>query len=317
MTPENDYVVLTGRSNPLLAREIGKLLDKPVFEPVSSFADSETRVMIPESLRRRSVVIIQPTSPPANEYIMELLLMMDAAKRASAGEITTVIPYFGYSRQDRKDLPRVPISSAVVAKMIETMGADRIVTVDIHTNQQQGFFNGPWDNLSVTNELIQPVEALKLENLVIATTDHGGVDRARKYARRLSAGGLAIVHKERDYNANNKSRAVDITGDVEGKNVLVVDDMVDTGGSLISATELLVKRGARQIFVTAVHGLFTADALQRIKDSPIDRLFATDTIVQTPEVLKEPKITIVSIAPFLAEAIRRVQSGNSLSLDMV
>lgn len=317
MTPENDYIVLTGRSNPLLAREIGRLLDKPVFEPVTSFADMETRVKIPESLRRRSVVIIQPTSPPANEYIMELLLMMDAANRASAGEITTVIPYFGYARQDRKDLPRVPISSKAVAKMIETMGADRIVTVDIHTNQQQGFVDIPWDNLSVTNELIQPVQDLKLENLVIATTDHGGVDRARKYERRLNAGGLAIVYKERDYQANNRSRAVGIIGDVADKNVLIVDDMIDTGGSLISATELLVREGAKKIFVATVHGLFTADALRRIKDSPIERIFSTDTILQKPTVLEDPKITVVSIASFLAEAIKRVQAGNSLSLDMV
>lgn len=317
MTPENDYVVLTGRSNPLLAREIGKLLNKPVFEPVSSFADMETRVKIPESLRRRSVVIIQPTAPPANEYIMELLLMMDASKRASSGEITTVIPYFGYSRQDRKDLPRVPISAKVVAKMIEAMGTDRIVTVDIHTNQQQGFVDVPWDNLSVTNELIQPVEALKLENLVVATTDHGGVDRARKYARRLNADGIAVVYKERDYDANNKSRAAGILGDIDGKNILVVDDMIDTGGSLITTTELLVKKGARQIFVAAVHGLFTADALHRIKDSPIERIFVTDTISQRSDVLEDPRITIVSVAPFLAEAIRRVQSGNSLSIDMV
>lgn len=317
MTPENDYVVLTGRSNPVLAREIGCLLDKQVFEPVSNFADMETRVKIPESLRRRRVVVIQPTSPPANEHIMELLLMMDAAKRASAGEITTVIPYFGYSRQDRKDLPRVPISSKVVSKMIETMGADRIVTVDIHTNQQQGFFDGPWDNLSVTNELIQPVEALRLENLVIATTDHGGVDRARKYARRLNADGLAVVYKERDYDANNKSRAVGVIGDVEDKNVLIVDDMIDTGGSLISAAALLIQEGAKQIYVATVHGIFSANALNRIKDSPIERLFVTDTVPQKQEVLDTPNITVVSIAPFLAEAIRRVQSGNSLSIDMV
>src|SRR3989338_9017038 len=166
----HDYVLLTGRSNPKLARDICGILNKPVLEPVSNFADMETRVMIPESLRRRDVIIVHPTSPPANEHIMELLLMIDAAKRASAGEITAVIPYFGYARQDRKDGPRVPISSEVVTRMIEAMGTRRIITMDLHTDQQMGFFTGPWDNLTAKNVLLQPIKAEGLNNLVVSST---------------------------------------------------------------------------------------------------------------------------------------------------
>src|SRR3990167_7811982 len=185
---DNGYVLMTGRSNPQLAKEIGSKLGKAVLEPVSNFSDGETRVFIDNSLRKRDVVIIQPTSPPVNEHIMELLLMIDAAKRASAGEITAVIPYFGYARQDRKDGPRVPISSEVVTRMIEAMGTRRIITMDLHTDQQMGFFTGPWDNLTARNPLLESIKSeISSMNLVVSSTDHGGISRAKKFKEALEA----------------------------------------------------------------------------------------------------------------------------------
>lgn len=314
----DDYILLTGRSNPELARDIGKFLNTTVLEPVSSFSDMETRVMIPESLRKRNVFIIQPTSPPANEHIMELLLMIDAARRASAGEITAVIPYFGYARQDRKDRPRVPISSEVVARMIEIMGTRRIITIDLHTDQQMGFFTGPWDNLTAKNVLLKPIKDEGLDNLVVSSTDHGGIYRAKRYKDAIGADGVAIVYKERNYSTHDQSRVVDLLGDVEDKNVLVVDDILTTAGSLINAAEYIERMGAKNIYAAVTHALFVDQALIRIKDSPIKKLFVTDTVAQRPEVLSEDnRVVVATIAPFLAEAIRRVQEGISMSVDMV
>ncbi|HAB52074.1 hypothetical protein A3H81_03405 [Candidatus Daviesbacteria bacterium RIFCSPLOWO2_02_FULL_38_18] len=313
---DNGYVLMTGRSNPQLAKEIGSKLGKAVLEPVSNFSDGETRVFIDNSLRKRDVVIIQPTSPPVNEHIMELLLMIDAAKRASAGEITAVIPYFGYARQDRKDGPRVPISSEVVTRMIEAMGTRRIITMDLHTDQQMGFFTGPWDNLTAKNVLLQPIKAEGLNNLVVSSTDHGGISRAKKFKEDLEADGVAIVYKERDASAHDRSRTVDLLGDVKGKNVLFVDDIITTAGSLVNAAEFVEEIGALDIYAAITHGLFIGQALERIKDSPIKKLFVTDTAAQRPEILSDHKIFVATVAPFLAEAIRRVQGGISMSVDM-
>ncbi|OGE39600.1 hypothetical protein A3B42_02450 [Candidatus Daviesbacteria bacterium RIFCSPLOWO2_01_FULL_38_10] len=313
----HDYVLLTGRSNPKLARDIGGILNKPVLEPVSNFADMETRVMIPESLRRRDVIIVHPTSPPANEHIMELLLMIDAAKRASAGEITAVIPYFGYARQDRKDGPRVPISSEVVARMIEAMGARRIITMDLHSDQQMGFFTGPWDNLTARNPLLESIKSeISSMNLVVSSTDHGGISRAKKFKEALEADGVVIIYKERNASAHDQSHTVDLLGDVKGKNVLFVDDILTTAGSLVHAAEFVEKIGARDIYAVVTHGLFMGGALERIKDSPIKKLFITDSVAQRPEILSEPRVFVATVAPFLAEAIRRVQEGISMSTDM-
>lgn len=313
---DNDYMLITGRSHPQLARIIGHELGKPILEPVSNFNDGETRVFIGNSLRKRDVVIIHPTSPPVNEHIMELLLMIDAAKRASAGEITAVIPYFGYARQDRKDGPRVPISSEVVARMIETMGARRIITMDLHTDQQMGFFTGPWDNLTAKNVLLEPIRAEGLDNLVVSSTDHGGISRAKKFKEALCADSVAIVYKERDSSAHDQSRTIDFLGDVNGKNVLFVDDILTTAGSLVNAAEFVERIGARDIYAAITHGLFIGGALDRIKDSPIKKLFVTDTVAQRPEVLSDHKVVVATVAPFLAEAIRRVQGGISMSVDM-
>lgn len=311
-----NYVLLTGRSNPKLAKDIGNLLNKTVLEPVSNFSDMETRVVIPESLRKQDVFIIHPTSPPANEHVMELLLMIDAAKRASVGEITAVIPYFGYARQDRKDGPRVPISSEVVARMIETMGARRIVTIDLHSDQQMGFFTGPWDNLTAKNVLLEPIRAEGLSHLVVSSTDYGGIPRAKKFKEALGAEGIATIYKERDPSEHDKSRAVDLLGDVIGKNVLFVDDVLTTAGSLVNAAEFVERKGALDIYAAVTHGLFIGCALERIKDSPIKKLFITDTVAQRLEILSDPQVFVATVAPFLAEAIRKVQNGISMSIDM-
>lgn len=312
----NNYVLLTGRSNPALAKSVGNLLEKPVLEPVSNFSDMETRVMIPESLRKRDVFIVHPTSPPANEHIMELLLMIDAAKRASSGDITAVIPYFGYARQDRKDGPRVPISSEVVVRMIEAIGARRIITMDLHSDQQMGFFSGPWDNLTAKNVLLEPIKAERIGNLIVSSTDFGGISRAKKFKEGLGADGVATVYKERDTSKHDQSKAVDLLGDVKGKNVLIVDDVLSTGGSLLHAAEFVERMGARDIYAALTHGLFIGQALERIKDSPIKKLFVTDTTAQRPEVLSNHKVFVATVAPFLAEAIRRIQDGISMSDDM-
>lgn len=318
-SPEQDnngYVLMTGRSNPQLARAIGNELGKAVLEPVSSFDDGETRVFIQNSLRKRDVVIIQPTSPSANEHIMELLLMIDAAKRASASDITVVIPYFGYARQDRKDGPRVPISSEVVARMIEAMEARRIITIDLHTDQQMGFFTGPWDNLTAKNVLVESIRAECLDNLIVSSTDHGGIGRAKRFRAALGADGVAVVYKERDIAKHDQSTTVDILGNVAGKNVLFVDDILSTAGTLVNASKFVERLGALDIYATTTHGLFVGNALERIKDSPIRKLFVTDTVAQRPEVLADYKVLVATVAPFLAEAIRRVQGGISMSVDM-
>ena len=306
-------ILLTGRSNPSLARNIASLLSEELYEPVTAFSDGEIRVKIPHNMRRRHVFIIQPTSSPVNESLMELIFMIDAAKRSSAIEITVMVPYFGYARQDRKEMPRVPISSSVVANMIVNAGANRIVTVDIHSEQQQGFVGIPWDNLYGSSALLPVIKGKNLSELVVASPDKGGMTRATGYARRLGASGVALVYKQRDIQTSNESKALGMIGDVKGKDVLLVDDMLDTGGTIVNAADYLKKEGARSIHVAATHGLFSADALEKINNSVIDEIFISDTISQKKEIVSHPKITMVTIAPLLAEAIRRIQTGESIS----
>ncbi len=309
-----DFLVLSGRANTALARSVGLILQKEVLQPISSFADGEVRVQIPENVRRRDIFIIQPTSPPAvNDNIMELLLMIDAAKRASAGEITAIIPYFGYARQDRKEMSRVPISASLVAKMIEQSGVARIVTIDIHSEQQAGYVQIPWDNLYGSYSLIPAIESRNLVNLKVVSPDKGGVPRATAYARRLEAAGVAIVYKERDVLVNDISRALVLEGDVEGNDVLIVDDIIDTAGTITHAAELLKSRGARKIMVATTHGVFSGLALETINKSAIDEIIITDTIQHRPEVESHPKVRIVSVAPMLAGAVCRIHTGESLT----
>jgi len=313
----NDFILLTGRANIKLAQEIAYILKKDLCQPISSFSDSEIRVNGIPNLRRRHVFIIQPTSPSANDHIMELLFMIDAAKRASSSEITAVIPYFGYSRQDRKEMARVPISSSVVAKTIEHTGADRIFTLDIHSEQQQGFVRIPWDNLYGSYSLIPVLKSKKLSNLVVASPDKGGVPRATGYARLLETQDIAIVYKERDIMVNNSSKALSMIGGVAGKNVLLIDDMIDTAGTIVNAADFLKQKGAKSIRAVATHGIFSGHALGKINASAIDEIFITDSINQSDEIISNPKITIVSVAPLLAEAVRRMWNGDSLGKDLI
>ena len=313
----NGYILLSGRSNPDLAHKIADILGKELCLPISSFADGEVRVKGIPNLRRRQVFVIQPTSSPVNDHIMELLLMIDAAKRASATEIIAVMPYFGYSRQDRKEMPRVPISASVVAKMIEHAGADRILTLDIHSEQAEGFVRIPWDNLYGSYALLPAINDLRMQNLVVASPDKGGMVRATAYASRLSAKGLATVYKERDINLNNVSSALGMIGDVKDKDVLLVDDLVDTAGTLVNAANYLKKHGANRIVAAATHGLFSGNAVKKISDSEIEKVIVTDSVHLKDEVVSNPKIHIVSVAPLLAAAVSRVRTGESLSKDLI
>lgn len=312
-----DYVLLTGSANPKLASAVGIILGKKVYETVSLFADGEEKIEIPENLRRRDVFIIQPTSPPSDNHVMELIFMIDAARRASAHEITTVIPYFGYARQDRKDRPRVPISSSVVASLIEYSGANRIVTVDIHSEQQQGFIKAPWDNLYGSFVFIPVIKKLNLKNLVVAAPDKNGVARASAYADRLGADSIAIVYKERDLMQKNISSALDMIGNVKEKNVLIIDDMYDTGGTICNAAKLLKNRGAKSVIAVVTHGIFSGDGLRKLEESVVEKLYITDTINLSAKIKASSKIEVVSIAPLIAEAIKCIQTGESISQKLI
>ncbi|MBI4033169.1 MAG: ribose-phosphate pyrophosphokinase [Candidatus Blackburnbacteria bacterium] len=312
MPKHNDLVLLTGTANLPLAKDIGKRLKKTVHETVSEFADGEKRIIIPENLRRRDVFIIQPTSPPTDSNIMELLLMIDAARRASATEITAITPYFGYSRQDRKEA-RAAISASLVASLIEHAGANRIVTIDMHSEQSQGSIQSPWDNLYASFSLVPAIKSKFHSNLIVASPDKGGVSKATYYAERLRADGIAIVYKERDIKKKNHSKVLDMIGEVGGKDVLLVDDMIDTAGTICGAADLLKKRGARSIRAAATHGLFSKPAIARIAKSPIQEIFITDTVELKNEVVKNPKINVISVGKLLAEAIRCIHTGDSLS----
>lgn len=313
-----DFVLLTGTSNLPLSEKIAKLLGKTVHNPVTKFADGETRIQIPINIRRGSVIIIQSTCPPdINGSIMELLLMIDAAKRSSADEIIVIIPYFGYARQDRKDRPRVPISASLVAQLIKHAGADKICTLDIHSDQSQGFVQIPWDNLFGSYCLVPRLEKEGFKNLVVASPDKGGVPIATAYAKRLGAEGVAIVYKERDANLINESEALDLIGNVAGKTVLLVDDMIDTARTLVNAAKLLKEKGAGKIWAAATHGVLSADAIDRINNSPIEKVIITDSIPQSEPVTKNPKIEIISTADLLAEAIKRIESGQSISEKLI
>ncbi len=317
MTTSNGFVLLTGTANLPLAKDIAKILGKDVDETVTVFSDGEKRIIIPENLRRRAVFIIQSTSTPVDENIMELLLMIDAAKRSSAAEVTAVIPYFGYSRQDRKDRPRVPISASLIARLIEFSGADRILTVDIHSDQEAGFVGIPFDNLYSSYALIPEIKKVFASNLVVASPDKGGVTKATFYANLLDADGLAIVYKERDVMKKNESHALDMIGEVNGKDVLIVDDMIDTAGTICGAAKLFKSRGAKSVSVAATHGLFSGSASEQIKNSPIDKIFVTDTVPVRKDMLDNPKVKIISIAKLLAEAISCIYNGDSISEKLI
>jgi ribose-phosphate pyrophosphokinase len=314
---ENDFILLTGRANPELAQSVAKILKTEVTCPISSFSDGEIRVRIKPNLRRRKIFLIQPTSYPVNDNIMELVLMADAAKRASASEINAIIPYFGYQRQDRKEMSRVPISAAAVSSLLVNAGIDRILTIDIHSEQMEGSIKKPWDNLYASYSLVPVLKKLKLKNLVVAAPDKGGVLQTVGYSKLLNAEGIAFAYKQRELSKNDVSSPLGMIGEVKNKDVLMVDDVISTAGTIVHAANYMKEKGARSIRVAATHGVFADEALKIINESAIDEVIITDTVKPREEVLKNKKITIVSVAPLLAEAIKRVTTGESISQALI
>ncbi len=303
--------LFSGNANRPLAEEIAQHLRLRLGDAdVSRFSDGEVYVQINENVRGEDVFVIQPTCPPVNDTLMELLVMMDAFKRASARRITAVLPYYGYGRQDRKVMPRVPITAKLVADLITTAGCHRLLAVDLHAGQIQGFFNIPVDHLFAAPPVLVDYLAKKdLQDLVLVSPDAGGVERARAIAKRLNAG-LAIIDKRRD--GPNVALFMYLIGDVKNKDVVVIDDMIDTAGTLIQAVEAVKREGARRVLACAVHGVLSGPALKRIEESPLEEVIITNSVPLTPGKAS-PKVHVLSVAPLLAEAIRRIHDEESVS----
>ena len=310
MKLENELGLFSGRANPELANKIAKHIGVPLGRmELSSFSDKEMYVRINENIRGKDVFLIQPTSPPANENLMELLIMIDAFQRASARRITAVISYYGYGRQDRKDEPRVPITAKLVANLVTTAGADRVLAIDLHAAQIQGFFDIKVDHLFAAPVFVDYFISKNLNNLVILSPDMGGIRRARAYANRLDAS-LAVIDKRR--TGANKAEVLNVVGKVKGKQILIVDDMIDTGGTLIAAVRALIKKGVQEIYVSATHPILSGSAYEMIESSSLKELVVTDTIPLKQEKPKT-KIKVLSVAPLLGEAIRRIHENKSVS----
>jgi ribose-phosphate pyrophosphokinase len=304
-------LVFSGRANPSLADDICKYLDIPLGKTViRDFSDKEIYVRIEENVRGRDVFVVQPTCFPGNTNLMELLIMIDALRRSSARRITAVIPYYGYARQDRKNEPRVPITSKLVADLLETAGTDRVLTLDLHAGQIQGFFNIPVDHLFAINVLIDFIRKLDLPNMIVISPDAGGVERARAYAKRLN-NSLAIIDKRRDIP--NEAKAMNIIGDVKDKVAFIVDDMIDTAGTLMEATDALLEAGAKEVHACCSHAVLSGPAGERIRNSPIKSVVTTNSIPLRDELAQNPKIRVLSVAPLLGEAILRIHEETSVS----
>jgi ribose-phosphate pyrophosphokinase len=304
--------ILSGTSNPRLSKEISKKLKlKLINTNIKRFADGEIYIEINENIRGNSVFVIQSTSTPANDNLMELLLCIDALRRSSAKNITAVIPYFGYARQDRKVAPRTSISAKVVSNLITNAGASRIVTVDLHAGQIQGFFDIPVDNLFTTPMFARYIKKkFKTKNLVCVSPDVGGVQRTRGLATKIKAD-LAIIDKRRP--EPGKSQVMHIIGDVKGKNCIIVDDIIDSGGTIINAVDALKKAGAIDVYVFITHAVLSGDAAEKIKKSKIKKLIITDTIDNSLKIKNNSKIEVISISPLMAEAISRISNSTSVS----
>jgi ribose-phosphate pyrophosphokinase len=306
-----DTKIFSGNANLDLAKSICDYVGVPLSKAqVRTFSDGEIAVDIEESVRGLDTFVVQSTCDPVNTHLMELLLMIDALKRASAGRVNAVIPYYGYARQDRKVVPRQPISAKLVANLIATAGACRVLTMELHAGQIQGFFDIPVDNL-YSSPILVPYLRSKLKNdLVVVSPDAGGVERARAFAKRLGAS-LAIIDKRREQV--NVAQVMNIIGDVEMKTAVLVDDMVDTAGTLTQAAGALVERGARSVYACASHPVLSGDAVQKITASPLEELIVTDTIPVTPQAQQCGKITSLSVAELFGEAIRRIHRNESVS----
>ena len=303
--------VFSGTANQKLSKKIVKSLKINLGKlSVSHFSDGEISVKVQENVRGKDVFVIQPTCTPVNENLMELLIILDALRRASASRITAVIPYFGYARQDRKDQPRVPITAKLVANVLYAAGVDRVLTLDLHAGQIQGFFDIPVDHLYGINPIIDYFKKAKVSNLVVVSPDVGGIKMARAYAKRFKAG-LAIVDKRR--NTPEATEVMNILGEVKGKNAVIVDDIVATGSSLVEAAKALKKAGAKKIYATITHGILSNNAVGKINESCIDCLIITDSI-PLAEDKKSKKIKVVSVDSLFAEAIKRIHFEKSISV---
>ncbi len=307
----SELKIFTGNSNPELAREICTELGLPLSKAtVKTFSDGEIMVEIAENVRGRDVFVVQSTCAPSNQNLMELLIMVDALKRASSARITAVIPYFGYARQDRKVAPRTPITSKLVADLITTAGIHRVLSVDLHAGQIQGFFNIPVDHLYAAPVILDDVRKNLGGQLVIVSPDAGGTERARAFAKRLDAG-LAIIDKRR--SGPNVSEVMHIIGDVEGQTCLIVDDMIDTAGTLCQAAAALKAHGAAEVYATATHAVLSGPALERINQSCLKEVVVTNTIPVDDKLAACPRLRQLSVANLLAEAIRRIHGEESVS----
>lgn len=302
--------IFSGNANIPLAQEICDILGVPLGKSiVKSFSDGEIMVEIGENVRGRDVHVIQSTCEPANENLMELLVMIDALKRASAATITAVVPYFGYARQDRKVAPRTPITSKLVADLMTTAGADRVLTMDLHAGQIQGFFNIPVDHLYSAPVLLDDMKD-RFEDVVIVSPDAGGTERARAFAKRLDAG-LAIIDKRR--SGPNVSEVMHVIGDIEDRVCVIIDDMIDTAGTLCQAAKVLKEKGARAVYACAAHPVLSGPAIERINDSSLEEVLVTNTIPTEAKRAECSKLRAVSVAGLLAEAIRRIYGDESVS----
>jgi len=310
MDYENEIQLFSGRANRSLAKKIAEYLRISLGKmEVTCFSDREIYVEIEENVRGKDIFLLQPTCSPANENIMELLIMIDAFRRASARRITAVIPYYGYARQDKKDRPRVPITAKLVANLITTAGADRILTMDLHTLQIQGFFDIKVDHLFAAPVIVDYFKRKEFRELVVLAPDVGGVTRARAYAKRLNAS-LAVIDKRRP--RANKAEVVRVIGEVKDKKILIIDDMVDTGGTLIAAVQALEREGVEEIYAGCTHPVLSGEAPQKIQNSSLKELVVTDTI-PLEEEKRVNKIKVISVAPLLGEAIKRIHENRSVS----
>jgi ribose-phosphate pyrophosphokinase len=307
----SELKIFSGNSNTPLAKEICNYLGVPLgAATVSTFSDGEIMVKLEENVRGMDVFVVQSCSDPVNTNIIELLIMLDALKRSSARRVTAVIPYYGYARQDRKDQPRVPVTAKLIADLITTAGAQKVLSMDLHAGQIQGFFNIPVDHLYATPVLLDYIRPLRLQDLVVVSPDAGGVERARAFAKRLKAN-LAIIDKRRE--GPNQAKIMNIIGEVERRDVLLLDDMIDTAGTIVQGAQACADKGARRVLAGCTHAVLSGPAIQRLNDSVIDEVIITNTIPINGKDQVCKKIKTLSVAPLLGEAIRRIHNEESVS----
>ena len=306
--------VITGTANPDLAYAICNHLGCPLTPTMcETFSDGEIRIEIKDNVRGDDVFVVQPTCAPGNFNLMQLFLMLDALKRASAGRVTAVVPYYGYARQDRKVSPRAPISAKMVADFLEVAGMHRLVTIDLHAGQIQGFFNSPVDNLYAAPVFLDHIRAFSqnTSDIVVVSPDAGGVERARAFAKKLDAG-LAIIDKRRD--RPNQAAAMHVIGNVEDKSAIIIDDMIDTAGTLVAAGQVVLKNGAKEVMACATHPILSGPAIERLVNSPFSKVFVTDTIPLGEKRTQCDKLTVLSVAGLLAKAIHNIHTESSVSV---